>query len=164
MIMRMRWLAVLAWLLWLGPATAQTAAPPAPASAAAAGQRVGLVKSVQGEVRLLRADRSQEAKAGDAVLLGDMVRTGPASYAGITLTDDTLLAVGPGSELVISQYRFDPITQDGSLLASLWRGTLSVVTGLIAKKSPEQVKVQTRTVVMGVRGTEFIVDASQGTP
>ena len=42
------------------------------------------------------------------------------------------------------------------------RGTLSVVTGLIGKKAPENVKVQTRTVVLGVRGTEFIVDASTG--
>jgi hypothetical protein len=80
------------------------------------------------------------------------------------LSDDTLLTVGANSELVLSTYNFDSTTQDGSLLVSLWRGTAAFVTGLIGKKAPEKVQVQTRTVVLGVRGTEFIVDAQQGKP
>ena len=45
---------------------------------------------------------------------------------------------------------------------SLWRGSLGMVTGLIGEKTPDKVKVQTRTLVLGVRGTEFIVDAQGG--
>ena len=37
-------------------------------------------------------------------------------------------------------------------------GTLHVVTGLIARQQPQNVNVQTRSAMMGVRGTEFIVD------
>ncbi len=92
-------------------------------------------------------------------MVGDTIRTGPDGAVGITLADDTLLTIGADSELVLSAYSFDSTTQDGNLLASLWRGTLAVVTGLIGKKTPENVRVQTRTVVLGVRGTEFIVDA-----
>lgn len=95
------------------------------------------------------------------VAVGDTLRTGPDGAVGITLADDTLLTAGPDSELVISAFVFEAIGHDGKLLASLWRGTLSVVTGLIGKKTPENVKVQTRTVVLGTRGTEFIVDASE---
>ena len=89
------------------------------------------------------------------------MRTGPDGGAGITLADDTLLAAGPGTQVVINNFAFNTTTQDGHLLLKLWRGTLSVLTGLIARKAPEKVNIETRTVVLGVRGTHFIVD-SQG--
>ncbi|OGB02057.1 MAG: hypothetical protein A3E25_10700 [Burkholderiales bacterium RIFCSPHIGHO2_12_FULL_69_20] len=131
--------------------------------ASAAETPAGLVKRSAGTVTLLRAGLSQTAQAGVAVRTGDTLRTGPDGAVGITLSDDTLLTAGPNSELVITAYAYNPTTQEGNLLASLWRGTLSMVTGLIGKKAPEQVKVRTRTVVLGVRGTEFIVDAGEGT-
>lgn len=138
------------------PITRSIAELPAPSAPA------GLVKRSTGQASLSRAGQTQPALAGMAVVTGDTLRTGPDGAVGITLSDDTLLTAGPNSELMITAYAFNPTTQEGSLLASLWRGTLSMVTGLIGKKSPEQVKVQTRTVVLGVRGTEFIVDAGEG--
>ena len=138
-------LALLAWGCLLIPARAQTTA-------------AGIVKRSQGEVSIERDGQRLPAAAGVAVLTGDTVRTGPASAAGITLRDDTLMTLGPDSELVISSFAFDATTHDGKLLTSLWRGTLHMVTGLIAKRTPEQVNVQTRTVVLGARGTEFIVE------
>jgi hypothetical protein len=137
-------------------AQAQTAAAPAAPAASPA----GVVKRITGAVSLQRAGQLLSAPPGTVVMVGDTLRTGADGSAGITLADDTLMTTGPNSELVISGFAFDPTTQDGKLLASLWRGTLHMVTGLVGKKAPEQVKVQTRTVVLGVRGTEFIVDAS----
>jgi hypothetical protein len=119
-----------------------------------------VVKRSTGAVTLQRAGQLLPAQPGTLVMVGDTLRTGPDGAAGITLADDTLMTTGPNSELVISGFAFNPTTQDGNLLASLWRGTLHMVTGLVGKKAPEQVKVQTRTVVLGVRGTEFIVDAT----
>ena len=110
------------------------------------------------------AGQVQPAQAGTLLRVGDVLRTGADGAAGITLADDSLLTAGPGSELVISAFAFNPITHEANLLASLWRGTLSVVTGLIGKKAPEQVKVQTRTVVLGSRGTEFIVETGGVAP
>lgn len=141
---------------------AQSDLSASPATRAAAMAPTGVVKRSAGQVVLLRAGQDQPVQPGLAVAAGDTLRTGPDGAVGITLSDDTLLTAGPNSELVITAYAFNPTTQEGSLLASLWRGTLSMVTGLIGKKSPEQVKVQTRTVVLGVRGTEFIVDAGEG--
>ncbi len=97
----------------------------------------GVVKRSQGTVTLERASQRLMVLPGQILLVGDTVRTGPASAAGLTLADDTLLTVGPDSELVITAFSFDATTDDGNLLASLWRGTLHVVTGLIGKKSPE---------------------------
>ena len=135
-------------------ASAQTA-PAAPRTDPPA----GLVKRVLGTVTLERSGALQPALPGLQVRNGDQLRTGAQSAAAITLADDTLLTAGADSHLVINTFAYDSTTQDGQLLLQLWRGTLAVVSGLIAKKAPENVKVQTRTVVLGVRGTEFIVDA-----
>ena len=122
----------------------------------------GTVKRVVGTVTLERAGTGTPVAAGAAVQVGDTLRTGADGAVGITLIDDTLLTLGADSELVLTDYSFDSTTHDGGMLASVWRGTVAVVTGLISKKSPEKVRVQTRTVVLGVRGTEFIVDAGKG--
>ncbi len=124
----------------------------------------GIVKRSLGTVTLERGGQVQAVRPGTVVRMGDVLRTGADGAAGITLSDDTLLTAGPGSELVISDYRFDPVSHDGKLLASLWRGTLGVVTGLIGKKAPENVNVQTRSLVLGVRGTEFIVETGEVAP
>ena len=150
-----RWIGLLLVGLGLQGASLAQSESSSPAPAAA-----GLVKRLLGTVVVDRAGQRQPAVPGMVLRVGDTLRTGPASAAGITLADDTLLTAGADSELVITQYAFDPTTQDGNLLASLWRGTLHVVTGLIGKKAPEQVKIQTRTVVLGARGTEFIVEAT----
>jgi hypothetical protein len=39
----------------------------------------------------------------------------------------------------------------------LKRGTLAVVSGKLAKQSPDAMKVRTPAAVLGVRGTEFLV-------
>lgn len=142
----------------VGAARAQTAA--AAAAAAPAAAQAGTVKRVAGTVTLERAGSRSPVAVGAAVQAGDTLRTGADGAAGITLADDTLLTLGADSELLLDSYSFDSTTHDGGLLVSLWRGTVGVVTGLIGRKAPEKLRFQTRTVVLGVRGTEFIVDAS----
>ena len=103
------------------------------------------------------------ALAGQTLQVEDIVRTGGGSSASLTLSDDSLLSLGPNSELAISEFRFDSTTHDGGMRLSLWRGAMSLVTGWLAREAPAGVNVRTRTVLLGVRGTEFIVDTA-GTP
>ena len=42
------------------------------------------------------------------------------------------------------------------------RGTLAVVSGRIAKQTPETVEFHTPTSVLGVRGTEFVIEVEGG--
>lgn len=148
-------------LLAASAALAQAPAPvqAEPAAAATPGDaRQGTFKTVQGEVTLVRGATRSAAVVGDALHEGDRVLTGSRSAAAVTLTDGTILSIGPDSAVDLAQFRFDPTTQDGNVLVTLLRGSLRVVTGLIAKLKPEQVKVTTPTTVIGVRGTDFIVE------
>lgn len=128
------------------------------ADAADAPAAVGMVKVSQGTVNIERAGQEMPAPVGTAVYAGDRVRTGTLGSVGITLDDDTRLSAGPNSTLLITEFRFNSTTHDGSLIASLLKGTFSVVTGLIAKHSPSSVSFKTPTMTLGIRGTEFIVD------
>lgn len=130
-------------------------------SCALANDYAGVVKTTRGTASVERGGTQIPLAPGTQVNQGDRIATTANGYVGITMRDDTLLTLGPGSVLVLDTYGFDPKTHEGSFLASLSKGALSVVTGLIARRSPESFAVKTRISTMGVRGTEFIVEANE---
>ena len=134
-----------------------TAAPIEPPFTAGDG-RQGTFKTVQGTITHTHEGQSGQAAVGDALWEGDHVQSGPKSAAAITLRDGTVLSIGPDSSVGLAQFQFEPTTHEGNVLIALAKGSLRLVTGLIAKLRPEQVKVTTPTTVIGVRGTDFIVE------
>ena len=127
----------------------------APASAGA--QEAGHVKVAKGAVQIERAGQKVPAAVGAAVQAGDVVVTGADGSVGITFLDNSLLSAGPNSVLAIDRFAFDSTTHQGSFESSLKKGTLAVVSGKLAKQSPDAMKVKTPAAVLGVRGTEFLV-------
>ena len=119
----------------------------------------GTVKSLKGQAHVLRLNQKIDVTVGMALQTRDTLISGPASSVGITLQDSTLLTTGPNARIEIHKYAFDRRTNGGHLDASVHKGTLAVVSGLIAKNNPGQVIFRTQTVTLGVRGTEFIIDA-----
>lgn len=130
----------------------------APLSAAEA----GVVKNVQGQVQIERAGTLSEAKVGDVVFEGDTVRVRGEGSAGISLKDETLLSLGPNSQLRVTLFNYDPTTRSGQVETSILKGTLRFVTGFIGRAKPEAVKVSTPTATIGIRGTDFIVEVPDG--
>lgn len=120
---------------------------------------VARIKSSSGAVHVERGGARLPATVGTGIQASDTVVTGRNGSVGITFTDDTRLAAGPDSTLVINRYAFDRTTHAGVLDASLKRGTLAAVSGRLAKHSPDAVTVRTPTLILGVRGTELLVYA-----
>lgn len=131
----------------------------APAGAPDAG-RAGTFKQVQGEIRLGKDAGRASPQPGDALRAGDRIATGKDGAASLVLKDGTVLTLGPNTTADLSQFQFDSTTQEGNLLLELLQGSVRVVTGLLAKVNPERFKVKTPTAVVGVRGTDFIVEAA----
>lgn len=151
-------------LVWASACVhAQTTPPVDTASAApqaftAGDGRQGTFKTVQGEVAIVQGAQRRAAQPGDPIREGDRVVAGPRSAAAVTLRDGTVLSIGPDTTVDLAQFQFDSTTEEGHVLVALIQGSLRMVTGLIAKLRPEQVKVTTPTTVIGVRGTDFIVE------
>lgn len=142
------------------PASVETQTPPAASPFPAT--RAGVLKAVQGDVKVLRADgRLQSARSGDGVDQVDRIVTGKDGGASLLLRDGTALVLGAQSQLDLKQFHFDPTTHDGGIFVSLLKGSLRMVSGLIAKKQPEAVRVDTQTATIGIRGTDFIVVADE---
>lgn len=129
----------------------------------AVAQDVGRVKTVKGTVHIERGARRELALVGAGVRQADTLVTGPDGAVGVTLADDTLLSAGPNSVLAIERFVYDG-NQPGSLEAALTKGTLAVVSGRIAKQAPDAMRIKTPSAILGVRGTEFVVRASDGSP
>ncbi|MEJ8823942.1 FecR family protein [Variovorax humicola] len=141
-------------------ASAQTRA--APATAPSAPTHAGIVKNVRGEVQLLDTNGTMRAaRPSDEVSPVDRVRTGPDSGASVVLRDGTTLIVGPSSQLDLKEFRYESTTQNGNLVVSLLRGSLRMITGQIGKGHPDDLRVETQTATIGIRGTDFIVEVEQ---
>ena len=128
---------------------------------AAAAAEIGQIKNANGQVFLTRNGAQQPAKAGDLVDQSDTITTGANGSVGITLIDNSRLSAGPNSRIELKQFRFDPTTQKGESVTEVPRGTLAIVSGQIAKRSPAAMKVQTPTTILGVRGTTFAVKVEE---
>jgi hypothetical protein len=140
-------------IFMLAAAAVMIAAVPGPLPA----QEAGHIKVSRGAVQIERAGQMTPAAVGAVVQAGDVVTTGPDGSVGITFLDNSLLSAGPNSVLAIDRFAFDSTTHQGSFESSLRKGTLAVVSGKLAKQSPEAMKVKTPAAVLGVRGTEFLV-------
>ena len=122
---------------------------------------IGQIKVAKGQVTIERDGRAVPATVGTRVQTSDLVKTGADGSVGITMDDDSLLSAGPNSVLSLDRYSFDPTTSKGRFDASLNKGTLAVISGRIAKQSPDAMTVRTPTAILGVRGTEFAVSVNE---
>jgi hypothetical protein len=129
-------------------------------TATAGAVEIGQIKVAKGQVTIERQGRQLPATVGVRLQTSDVVRTGADGSIGITMDDDSLLSAGPNSELSLDRYAFDATTNQGRFDASLNKGTMAVISGRIAKQSPDAMTVRTPTAILGVRGTEFVVSAN----
>lgn len=127
------------------------------ASALAQGARIGQLRNVQGDAFLIRGEARRPATVGDIVHRRDVIETGAGGGVGITFDDNSILSTGPNSSISLDEYMFNPSTMQGSFLTRLGKGTLSVISGDIARGSPDAMKVRTPSAILGVRGTRFLV-------
>ena len=91
------------------------------------------------------------------VMKGDLIKTGPSSSVGVIFEDDTVLSMGPKSEFAIEEFIFRPVENKLSFVARIIRGTLSFLSGQIAKLSPGSVRLETPAATIGMRGTHVLV-------
>jgi hypothetical protein len=122
---------------------------------------VGQVKVSKGTVQIQRGAERLPATVGAAIQPNDVIVTGADGSAGVTFTDNSLVSVGPNSVFAIDKYSFDTTTHQGEFQGNLRQGRLAAISGKMVKQSPESMKIRTPSAIMGVRGTEFVVEVAQ---
>jgi hypothetical protein len=124
-------------------------------------QYIGIVKTVDKEAYVIRSANPTKALTGMTIQVGDVLKTGSDGSLGIIFSDDTVMSLGPHTEITIKKYLFDPVEGKLSFLANMVRGTISFLCGQIAKLAPDAVSVEIPVATIGLRGTHFLVKAEQ---
>ena len=107
----------------------------------------GQVVYTEGDVTLRNSGQTHDAVIGDSLGAGDVIITGPKSFAVIDLANATTLKLKEKTTLAI-----DSIGESTSVNLSAG----GVFTS-IARKLTGRFSVNTQTAVAGVRGTEFFM-------
>ena len=142
-----------------GLAATASAQQPTPSTGLA---RAGIAKLVKGQVKVGQGAPERPLESGDAVNAQDTVFTGADSAASMVLRDGTVVVLGANSRMELKDFKFNATTYEGNVAVDLLRGTMRMITGLVGKTRHDAVRVQTPTALIGIRGTDFIVEVEDG--
>lgn len=104
------------------------------------------LSKVTGEVGIL-------VESGMPVYLGDRIITSNGAGLQVLLLDETVLTIGPNSDVAIDEFVYDPTTGDGRIVADMAKGVMRFVTGKIPLNNPSSMDVNLPVGSIGIRGT-----------
>ena len=118
-------------------------------------QEAGAIERITGNATISNAaNQTRPARGGEAVQAGETVTTDNGGEVMLKLKDESLMLLRPNSQLKLTEFRYENKPTDG-VFASLFKGTVRAVTGLIGKSRPSSVRLATPTATVGIRGTDF---------
>lgn len=120
------------------------------------------IVTAQGEVYAVdTAGHRRRVVEGGGVYPGDVVETMPGTRAVLAFRDETRVTLGSNSRFRVDNFVYDDENAgEGRFLATLLRGSVRALTGLIAKANNRNANFATPTATIGIRGTGF--DAACG--
>jgi len=115
---------------------------------------VGVVTYVSGEAFVIRNQKLSSVSDNMTLLSSDVLVTRHKGRVSVKMFDNSKIYVGSQSRIRISEY----VKEEGVLSSGTFNMLWGKVRFLVSKLSEGSgFKVGTRTAVLGVRGTEFVV-------
>ncbi len=143
---------------------AQVPAATVPADLPKPGAPAGKIASIEGPadtttIDIRNGQALTTAAAGDTIYVGDHILTPSTLSVSVTLADESEVVIGPDSDFMVKQTgtELEPTTH----LQMLYGMLHAVVKKIYTDEHP--FLVETPTSVMGVRGTEFVVELDKAT-
>lgn len=122
---------------------------------------IARIKTSSGAALVERGAVKLKPTPGLQLLPKDRLVTGKNGRMAVTFVDNTRFAVGPNSNVLVSEFNYDRTRQRGTMVTEVNRGSLAVVSGKIAKSGQDAMKVRTPNTLLGVRGTKFIIEVGK---
>lgn len=124
----------------------------APASSATPNPEIGRAELITKDVTGTMETAARKLKTGDRIHQNEVILTAEESEAEIILDDETKLAIGPNSEIVLDSFVYDPAKKDGEIIINAVKGAFRFITGKSVKSA---YIIKTPASIIGVRGTIF---------
>jgi len=119
---------------------------------------VGVAAEVSGDVTLIYPNGTQvrPVPGGNTpIMYHTRVVTGPGARLRLVLLDESLFTIGPGGEMVIDEFVYDPRTDIRNVSLRILKGGFRFIGGKAESQNPETNKVQIAVGDLGFRGTDF---------
>ena len=98
--------------------------------------------------------------AGDALAVGETVKTGPGGRLQLMFADNTVIGLGVDAEMVIDRFHWDE--RQGELSTTVNQGAFRVMGGAVARTSPDNFTTETPSATIGIRGSMYAGRVSNG--
>jgi hypothetical protein len=112
------------------------------------GNSAVVVRTVTGTLE----EEDRKLSLWDDVYHNELIETAEKSAAELIFLDETKLALGANSSLVLDSVVFDPNPEKSSFITTTTKGVFRFVTGNLPKKS---YTIHTPNATIGIRGTVF---------
>jgi len=119
---------------------------------------VAIIKKTKGKVEVKRKKKILKVKIGTTLENGDIIMTKSNSSVGIIFDDGTLISLGAKAIFVINKFKVKPNKKIYDVDLELKKGRVMFKSGKVGKLAPKSVKFRLPEGVIGIRGTEFIVE------
>jgi hypothetical protein len=136
-------------------------APLASAESSGTGVEVGEVSLVLGKAfKLSPGGNRYQLERGSTISVDDRIITESNGHAHIRFIDNAMVSVRPNSELRIERYDYYPERPEQSAVKfNLTEGVTRAISGDAARSARERFRLNTPIAAIGVRGTDFVVNA-----
>jgi trimeric autotransporter adhesin len=126
--------------------------------------KVGVAAAVNPDAfSSLSGSPKTQLNIGKSIFFNERINTTGSGLVQVLLIDGSTFTVGPGSDLVIDRFVYDPNKKTGEVVATFSKGAMRFVGGKISK-NPEGVTVNTPAGALAIRGGMFqgTVNGSKG--
>lgn len=124
---------------------------------------IGRINMAKGVSDILRETDSLIVDQQENIYVDDIILTREKTQAEIILNDDSIITLGPNSQLVVNEFSFSRNRKTGdqtedSLIATINKGVMRIITGLIGKNRKNQFAIRSAfSASIGIRGTDFTI-------
>lgn len=120
-----------------------------------ADEAIGVITYAFGDVKL----NGVEGKENDKIKVTDMLETGENSRAQVMMVDDNVIHLNSNSKAIFKEFEFDEDdNKKWSLIDLIYGSIRSLVNQKYKKEDDQGYQINTPTSVVGVRGTDFLVE------
>ena len=120
-------------------------------------EKVGVTAAVKPDA----FSEGKEIQIGNSVFYNQRINTSGEGLVQVLLVDGSTFTVGPGSDLVIDKFVYDPKKGQGEVVASFGKGVMRFVGGKLSKNEGG-VTVNTPTGALAIRGGMFHLKVDHG--
>lgn len=116
-------------------------------------ESIGLVAALKGNVYAVENGQRTRLDVKSKVYENQKLISVGESTAQLLFKDQSIFTLGHDTEIVLDTFIYNADNAEGESVINVTKGFFRFITGKIAKKRPEQVKVTTPFATIGVRGS-----------